>query len=189
MIYLCCNSCKEEVTKPEPKIAKTVPHHSVAWADAAFQFQQDTLYYQQQFFTGIRYRLFANGDTEIVQRYFNGLEEGLQQKWYDSKQIEWKRFCINGKREGLQEGWWPDGSPKYIYTANNDLFEGELKEWNNAGLLYKQFHYVNGQEEGSQKMLWDNGTIRANYVVRNGKKYGLIGLKLCNNPYDSINKK
>ena len=66
---------------------------------------------------------------------------------------------------------------------------GEFKEWYFSGLLGKQFHYVNGQEEGSQRLWWDNGTVRANYVIRNGKKYGLIGLVTCSNPYDSIIKK
>jgi hypothetical protein len=31
-------------------------------------------------------------------------------------------------------------------------------------------------------MWWENGLIRANYVVKNGRRYGLIGLKLCVNP-------
>ena len=42
-----------------------------------------------------------------------------------------------------------------------------------------------GYEEGSQKAWWQNGVIRANYVVKNGRRYGLIGLKLCMNPEGS----
>ena len=69
-----------------------------------------------------------------------------------------------------------------MFTAINDKYEGEFKEWYSSGLLGKDFHYVKGQEEGSQRLWWDNGTVRANYVIRDGKKYGLIGMKLCTNP-------
>ena len=98
-------------------------------------------------------------------------------------------FFINGKNEGLQQAWWSNGKQKFIYHFADGLFAGELKEWNVEGQINKQFNYLAGQEEGSQKMWWDNGTIRANYVIKSGKKYGLIGLKLCNNPYDSLTKK
>ncbi len=178
--------------RPQPvdiKIAKTVPQNYKPTTDNYFSNHQDTLYYMQQYFTGFRYALFANGDTELVQSYFNGLEEGPQRKWYGNKQLAEEHFFINGKKEGLQQGWWADAKQKFIYHFSNDLFTDELKEWNAAGQLNRDFHYMNGQEEGSQKMWWDNGTIRANYVIRDGKKYGLIGLKICNNPYDSVTKK
>jgi antitoxin component YwqK of YwqJK toxin-antitoxin module len=187
ILLVSCNA--ETIKKEDPKIAKTVPLNYRLDNDSNFFNHQDTVYYGKQFFTGFRYALYATGDTAFIKSYFNGVEEGPQKKWYDNKKLAEQRFYINGKKEGLQQGWWPDASPKFMYTSNSDVYEGELKEWNFAGLLYKHFHYVNGQEEGSQKLLWDNGTIRANYVVRNGKKYGLIGLKLCNNPYDSITKK
>lgn len=182
-------SCGSAAKKEVPKMARAVPQNHKLQNDPSFSNHQDTVYYGHQSFTGFCYALHPNGDTAFLKSYFNGLEEGPQKKWYDNKKLAEQRFYISGKKEGLQQGWWPDGSPKFVYTAKADAFEGELKEWNYAGLLYKEFHYVNGQEEGSQKLLWDNGTIRANYVIRNGKKYGLIGLKLCNNPYDSITKK
>lgn len=190
IIVLIVSSCNN-TNKPlvEPKIAKTVPKNYVLHTDTNFHQHQDTLYYQQQYFTGFSYALFDNGDTQLVKSYFNGLEEGLQQEWYSNKQLTEQRFYINGKKEGLQQGWWQNGKQKFIFTAADDQFIGEVKEWTVTGLLYRDFNYVNGREEGSQKMWWENGTIRANYVIKNGKKYGLLGLKICKNPYDSINKK
>ena len=102
------------------------------------------------------------------------MEEGIQKKWYPNRQLEEERYYINGKKEGQHRGWWPDGKPKFEFSAANDIYEGEFKEWYASGLLGKQFHYVNGIEEGSQRLWWDNGTVRANYVIRNGKKFGLI---------------
>lgn len=190
-VFMLFVSCNEEKTNtiPEIKIAKTVPPVYINETDSGFTKHQDTIYYQNKFFTGFRYSVYPNGDTASVASYFNGVEEGFQKKWYSNKQPAEERFYINGKKEGTHKAWWPDGKPKFIFNATGDKNNGQFKEWNSSGQLCKEFHYVNGQEEGSERLWWDNGTVRANYVIRNGKKYGLIGLKLCNNPYDSIIKK
>ena len=173
----------------EPKIAKTVPVNFIMITDIHLNNHQDTVYYEDKYFTGYRYTLYDDGDTAVVRSYFNGVEEGIQRNWYTNKQLSEERFYINGKKEGIQQGWWPDGKQKFYFEAYNDEYDGEFKEWYSSGLLGKNFHYVNGKEEGSEKLWWDNGTVRANYVIRNGKKYGLLGLKTCVNPYDSIIKK
>jgi hypothetical protein len=190
-LFVLCLSCsnRKKVNIPEPKIAKTVPANYVNASDSGFAKHQDTIYYQDKYFTGYQFSLYPNGDTEFVKSYFNGVEEGLQKKWYPDKQLAEERFYINGKKEGTHKGWWPDGKQKFIFDAVNNEYSGEFKEWYASGLLGKQFYYINGQEEGSQRLWWDNGTVRANYVIRNGKKYGLIGLKICANPYDSVIKK
>ena len=193
--FFLFNSCKTKtaeniiIPKPEIKIAKTVPPFYLNALDKDFSKHQDTVFYKDQFFTGFRFTLYPNGDTAILQSYFNGVEEGTQKKWYPNRQLQEERFFINGKKEGMHKGWWPDGKARIVFTANCDTYEGEFKEWYSNGLLQKHFHYKHGQEEGSQRLWWDNGTVRANYVIRDGKKYGLIGLKTCVNPYDSITKK
>ncbi len=190
MLLLAVASCSNRQKQmPEVKIAKTVPPYYITATDSGFANHKDTVYYKNAFFTGFQYALFPTGDTEYIKSYFNGVEEGIQKKWYINGQLAERRFYINGKKEGIQQGWWQDGKQKFIFEASNDMFVGEAREWNAAGMLYRDFHYVNGQEEGSQKMWWDNGSIRANYVIHNGKKYGLLGLKICSNPYDSVSKK
>ncbi len=180
-------SCR---TKKDPgteiKIAKTLPPVYVSAGDSSFVFHQDTLYHGKTYFTGYRYGTYENGDTAFIQGYFNGLEEGWQRTWYRGGQPEAERFYINGKKEGTHRGWWPGGNPQFLFTLAGDEYEGAFSEWYASGNLGKKFHYVHGREEGSQQLWWDNGSIRANYVIRNGKKYGLIGLKICANPYDSV---
>jgi len=182
-----CGTKKDIVI--ETRIAKTVPPNYINESDQRLKKQQDTFYFGNEFFSGYRFALYENGDTSFVRSYFNGVEEGIQRSWYPNKQLSEERFYINGKKEGIHQGWWPDGKQKFYFEAFNDEYNGEFKEWYSSGLLGKDFHYVNGHEEGSEKLWWDNGTIRANYVIRNGKKYGLIGLKTCVNPYDSVIKK
>lgn len=188
LVMMSCNGTKKEI-KPELKIAKTIPANYLNAGDSGITKHQDTVFYQGKYFTGYQFSLYPNGDTEFIRGYFNGVEEGLQKNWYPGKQLAEERSYINGKKEGVHRNWWPDGKPKFDFTAVNDEYEGEFKEWYSTGLLGKQFHYVKGKEEGSQRLWWDNGTVRANYVVRNGKKYGLIGLKICDNPYDSVTRK
>ena len=189
-LLLLCTSCSNKKQRvAEIKIPKTVPPNYINANDRGFIKHQDTIYYQQKFFTGYQFKLYTTGDTAFITAYFNGVEEGFHKKWYPGKQIAEERFYINGKKEGVHKGWWPDGKQKFIFELNSNEYNGEFREWYSSGLLSKQFHYVNGQEEGSQRLWWDNGTVRANYVIRNGKKYGLIGLVTCSNPYDSIFKK
>ncbi len=187
LLFTGCDNKKQEATAI--KIAKKVPGNYINANDTSFVTHGDTLYYQQNYFSGYQFSLYDNDDTAFISSWFNGVEEGTQKKWYANKQLAEERFYINGKKEGIHKGWWPDGKPKFYFSAFSDVYEGEFKEWYASGLLGKQFHYVNGQEEGSQRLWWDNGTVRANYVIRKGKKYGLIGLVTCSNPYDSIIKK
>ncbi len=177
-LFMLCTGCngKKEALK-EIKIAKTVPSNYMNVTDSNFSKHQDTVYYRQHFFTGFQFSLFPNGDTAFINSYFNGVEEGIQKKWYANKQLAEERFYINGKKEGMQKGWWPDSKPKFAFDTENNEYSGEFKEWYASGLLGKQFHYVNGYEEGSERLWWDNGTVRANYVIRNGRKYGFNRFK------------
>lgn len=184
----CNNSKVKKLNAPELRLAKTIPFIFKNTNDSLFNMQQDTVYYQSKYFTGYQFATFENGDTAAMKGYFNGMEEGIQKSWYANGAPAQERFYINGKKEGVHKGWWPDGKPKFYYTAFNDEYNGEFKEWYATGLLAKHFNYKIGQEEGSQRLWWENGTVRANYVIRSGKKYGLIGLKICVNPYDSITK-
>ncbi len=185
------HSCKphKDVVESAPKIAKTVPWQFLKFSDRHLSKHQDTLYYEDKFYSGYLYDLYENNDTSILKSYFNGVEEGFQKKWYPKGQLEELRFYINGKKEEIQQGWWPNGNLRFYFTAYNDEYSGEFKEWMENGLLVKCFHYKNGYEEGSQKLWWANGKIRANYVIKAGRKFGLLGYRICENPYDSIIQK
>ncbi len=157
--------------------------------DSAFSKKQDTLYYEGKYFSGHLFHLYPGKDTAFNISFLNGVQEGFTRKWYANKQLAEERLYIKGQKEGVHKAWWEDGKPKFIFDITADVYSGELKEWYSSGQLGKWFHYKNGQEEGSQKLWWADGRLRANYVVKHGKKYGSIGIKLCLNPNDSIYKK
>ena len=173
----------------ELRIAKTVPLVYYPVDDAEFQKHQDTVYFQKKLFTGFQYQINDSGDTISLNSYFNGVEEGLQKKWFVKGVLQETRFYINGKKEGMQEGWWPDGKKRFEFSCYNGEYEGEFREWAMNGILIKDFHYHKGYETGSQRLWWSDGKVRANYVIKNGKKYGLLGYKICANPYDSVKSK
>ncbi len=166
-----------------------VPTTFVDAEDINFSKNQDTLFYEGKYFSGHVFHLYPSKDTSFAIQFLNGLQQGVTRKWYPNKQLAEERLYNHGKKEGVHKAWWKDGKLKFIFDVTNDAYCGELKEWYSSGQLSKVFHYSNGQEEGSQQMWWADGRLRANYVVRKGRKYGSIGVKLCLNPNDSIYKK
>ena len=104
----------------------------------------------------------------------------------DNHQLMEIRFYCKGQKEGPQLAFWENGLKRFAFTAHEDGNEGSLEEWNREGHLFHLGHYLHGQEEGAQQLWYDNGKIRANYVIRQGKRYGLLGTKNCKNVSDSI---
>ncbi len=171
----------------QPKIV--LPNSYLNSRDRYLSFHQDTLYFQNTKYSGYIFDLFANGDSLFVGSYFNGVEEGAFKKWYPNHRIAEYRTYHLGKKAGKHIGFWEDGKPKFEFNFIDGELQGVANEWYRNGQAYKAFHYEMGYENGSQKMWWENGIIRANYVVKQGRRFGLIGLKLCMTPQDSIDFK
>jgi antitoxin component YwqK of YwqJK toxin-antitoxin module len=74
----------------------------------------------------------------------------------------------------------------FEYHLENDVYHGSLKSWNSKGQIIKSLHYTHGQQSGHQQLWDDNGAIRTNYIVKNNRRYGLLGTKNCINVSDSI---
>ncbi len=179
-------ACKDSKIRTNLQQAHSIPATCLFLEDSTIIWHQDSLFYKGKPFSGKAFSFFTNGDTALRKEFWNGLQEGITKRWHPNHQLSEDRFYIAGKKEGRHRAWWPNGKPQFDFQVHEDAYEGELKEWNSNGLLIRQFHYQKGQEVGSQRLWWDDSTVRANYEIRKGKKYGLIGIKLCKNPYDSI---
>ena len=177
------------VIKDKLAINNAVPNVVINSKDSFLQMHQDTVFFQEKKFSGTIFNLYPNGDTSMTAHYFNGLEHGILKKWYPNKQLAESRSFQAGKKEGKHIGFWEDGKPKFEFYFTKGEHDGIANEWYSNGQAYKAFHYTMGYETGSQKMWWENGVIRANYVVKQGRRYGLIGLKLCMTPQDSLDYK
>lgn len=184
IFFISCKNGEKKIS-----ISKRLKEVPLAYQDAlsdSFYIHQGILYFNNKRFSGIQYSLYQPGDTAFIKPYMNGLEEGVTKKWYNNKQLAEERLYIDGKKEGIHKGWWDNGNKKFEFEVSNDEYTNEFKEWSSNGLLLKLFHYKNGQENGSQQLFYENGKIKANYVILNGKRYGLLGTKNCKNVSDSI---
>ncbi len=98
---------------------------------------------------------------------------------YPNGQLWYRRSYRGGREDGLHTGWWADGRVHFVYHYRDGLIEGEAHEWYPNGIQYRDFHYRAGHEEGSERMWYTDGTLRANYVMRDGRRFGLPGTKGC----------
>ena len=145
------------------------------------------LYVNDSIFSGMIYYLYPNSrDTFKIENYSNGKENGYWFQYYPNHILKEKRFFVNGKKEGEHIGFWENGEKRFSYHLKNDVYEGNNKEWTQEGKLISDMNYHLGQEQGSQKVWYDNGKIKANYVIKDGRRYGLLGTKNCENVSDSV---
>ena len=76
---------KEAIDKPPQTQATSkiiIPDLVKNSTDKAFTLHQDTLFYDSIKYSGLVYTLYNAKDTMLVASYLNGVEEGLQKKWY-----------------------------------------------------------------------------------------------------------
>lgn len=186
LLLLIC-SCSQFKSKEVYFFNQAIPKTYVLQSSIKIKTNSDTVFVNNKKYSGYIIQLQLNNkDTITCKGYFNGLESGISKKWYANKKIMEERKFYNGKKNGKQIDFWENGNKKFEFNAINDAYEGEMKEWSIDGKLIHIGNYKNGQEEGTQKLWFDNGKIRANYVIKNGKRYGLLGTKNCSNVSDSI---
>jgi len=146
-----------------------------------------TLYLNDTLFTGTVFSIFAGTtDTAAIMNFSNGVEDGVWKKKYPNNALEETRQFKAGKKIGEYLAWWPNGNKKLQYRFNAGEYEGTCYEWNENGQLTKEANYKAGHEDGLQKIFYDNGKIHSNFMVINGRRYGLLGTKNCVNVSDSI---
>ncbi|WP_405604896.1 toxin-antitoxin system YwqK family antitoxin [Polaribacter sp. Asnod1-A03] len=184
LLFASLFSCQKEKLAT-PVLKNQVPSFFVLKSKT--NAKNNLLYVADKIYSGFVYQLNSvTADTLLISGYYNGLKEGVSKKWYANNQLMETRYYSSGQKNGKQVAFWENGSKRFDYTAKKDAYEGEFKEWNMNGKLIHLAHYRNGQEEGAQKLWYDNGKIRANYVIIDGKRYGLLGTKNCVNVSDRI---
>ena len=81
--------------------------------------------------------------------------------------------------DGPSRGWYESGAPMFAYAYRAGLSEGVQRQWYPTGQALTRFHYSAGHEQGQQQMWNADGTIRSNYVIKGGRRFGLIGSMGC----------
>jgi antitoxin component YwqK of YwqJK toxin-antitoxin module len=97
-----------------------------------------------------------------------------------------RRFYEQGKKTGIFDGWWPNGHKRLTYHFQNGEYEGNCRDWTDRGVLINDMNYHEGHETGEQRQFYEDGKIKSNYVIKDGRRYGLLGTKNCVNVSDSV---
>lgn len=156
-----------------------ISDREVLVTDPGIVHRDGAVYYHDSLFNGYLVALYDQDVEKSRTPYLAGKKHGRAEAWYpDGTKME-ERFWVNGLKEGEHRGWWDDGTLRYVYHFVDDVHEGAAQEWYADGAPYRDFNYVSGQEEGTQKMWNADGTFKANYVIRDGRRFGSIGAKPC----------
>nr|WP_293836148.1 hypothetical protein [uncultured Arsenicibacter sp.] len=173
LLFLGAGSCTQRVTSNTPILildAQTPGLQSV----------QQRYMYQGIPFTGVVVSRFPSGTVQSKAAYVQGEPDGVSQQWYENGRTAEIRYYAEGHKTGRHLAWWPNGRRRFDYTFERDVPVGHHQNWYPTGRRFSSFHYdAEGHEAGLQQMWFESGQIKANYEMRNGRRYGLLGAKGC----------
>ncbi|WP_339750968.1 hypothetical protein [Algoriphagus aquimarinus] len=155
-------------------------HLFIQASNSELELENGVLYYLAKPFTGSVITTYPDGKLASEIQYEEGRKDGEEKNWYEDRTLALERSYSEGYKTGIHRGWWPDGTLQFEYHFNQTgEYNGAVKEWYANGQSLKEFNFVEGMEMGSQKLWQEDGRIKANYEVRGGERFGLIGLKKC----------
>lgn len=163
----------------QPQVAKNFSTMEIAAIDLRLRFMNGVLWYGTQPFSGVLVENYPNGRVQSKSEYQRGQKHGAEWMWYPTGKMYWKRNYQNGEKHGIHQGWWSNGQTKFLYHFVNGRYEGDAQEWYENGQLAKSQHFAQGVETGEQRAWRENGKLYVNYVMKNGKRYGLFNSRLC----------
>ena len=181
LLILCCSicACKKEATKIVQTTFK-IPDNIMAMADTNFEERQGVLYYAKKLFSGFVIENYSSKKLALKNGYWSGKLEGKQEKWYSNGSKMEIRFYHANRKIGKHTGWWENKKIKFEYFIENDIPIKMHREWYPNGQLYSLSNYnIKGQPEGTQQMWFETGQIKANYVIKDGRRFGFLGAKGC----------
>jgi antitoxin component YwqK of YwqJK toxin-antitoxin module len=108
-------------------------------------------------FTGKAYAYFANGDTQTVVTYKDGLLDGEVVSWYakDQKQVE--GIFDKGQKAGVWKLYFESGKINRETTYSNNVEDGEETFWFENGNMEKKGMYSEGKLNGKYAWYYENG--------------------------------
>jgi antitoxin component YwqK of YwqJK toxin-antitoxin module len=149
-------------------------------ADSSLRFENGLVLQQNKPFSGYIVSYYSSQKLRLKEAYLSGRAENVHQKWHENGQLQEQRGYLNNHKHGIHRGWWPNGKLKFEYNFADDVATGVHQEWYDNGQLFTRLTYdKQGQPEGSQQMWYNTGQIKANYLVKNGRRFGLLGAKGC----------
>lgn len=163
-----------------PGVSSSGPLLQIEAKDPGLSFANGLRLFNNQPFTGAVVEYDDRHKLRAKEAFQYGKQEGVSQQWYANGQLAESRFYADNRKTGRHQGWWPNGARRFDYTFDNGIPVGHHQRWFENGQPFCSFHYdAEGHEEGTQTMWYENGKIKANFTVRNGRRFGLLGAKGC----------
>lgn len=182
-LYLSCITlllaCSQEMEQTEAPPALPEDAPIAHTSDEHYSYAQGIVRYGGEAYSGYVLDLHPDGSPKKKTSIIEGKRNGPEWVWYPNGQLKEQRFYLDHQKHGEHKGWWPDGTPRFRYQFDRGQYDGEVINWFANGKPLSVFHYEQGQEVGSQRLYREDGSFKANYVVRDGRRYGLIGTKGC----------
>lgn len=168
---LSCNK-KDDVKKATGKLIV------VTASDTALHTRNGIIFYQSALFSGEIKDMWPNHQIKSIQRVINGKREGLSETFYPNGKKESTRWYTNGEKDSLHSGWWENGNKKFEYHFKNGNYNGLFTEWYQSGKQLQQVMYANGKELYGKG--WrESGKLYMNFVMKDGRRYGMNNSNLC----------
>jgi antitoxin component YwqK of YwqJK toxin-antitoxin module len=108
-------------------------------------------------FSGQAYTPFANGDTQTIVTYKDGVLDGEVVSWYakDHKQVE--GVLEKGQKIGVWKLYYESGKLKRQSSYANNVEDGEETFWFENGNVEKRGSYSEGKLNGKYVWYYENG--------------------------------
>jgi len=168
-----------QVANPSIQAAATKSPLKIDAGSPALHQDNGILYYNGVLFSGSTTQVHANGRYKDRTAYYHGKKHGQRTSWHANGAIRSVRFYQDNRKIGTHKGWWPNGILQYERDFVKGQYHGKNRDWYQDGQLASVRHFNRGKEEGAQRTWSLNGDLFANYVVKDGRRYGLLGAKPC----------
>jgi antitoxin component YwqK of YwqJK toxin-antitoxin module len=171
LLIFSCTTHRETVTTKGRAI-------TIEASDSSMHFINGELYHGEELFTGIFLERYKTDTIYRQKNYITGKEEGWALSYFPDGSLSEKRYYRNGEKDSIHTGWWPNGKQRFEYHFKSGLYNGDFKEWYSGGEAYKHISYSDGRENRGKG--WrQNGKVFMNFIVKNGRRYGLENSNLC----------
>ena len=175
LVILFCTSCRHHQSVDTKHTSNLVLQPN----DTALRLLNGVLYlHGKEPLNGTLESRYPNGQVAGRDQYSEGKQHGLSETYYDNGHAQTKRWYLKGEKDSIHTGWWPNGNKRFEYHFRQGQYQGLFTEWYESGKPLQLIVYDEGREM-SGKGWRENGKLYMNYVMNNGRRYGLSNANPC----------
>jgi antitoxin component YwqK of YwqJK toxin-antitoxin module len=173
-LILLLFSCRNN----DPSVAMAITKRELKAGDSSLHVRNGVLYQTEKPFSGTIKEFYPSQAVKSIIEMEAGRQQGIAKTFFENGTAESIRWYRNGEKDSVHRGWWPNGKLRFEYHFSEGAYQGMFTEWYFSGNMIQQLLYENGREVHG-KAWRDNGKLYMNFVMKNGRRYGLNNPNLC----------